>query len=128
MRRIGGTLALALLLGGCAGRQPFPVRPAPETLPPESPLRSRSLREPDAWLRHYLFVGSANEAAAALEAKSPLAPRDRLVRALQQGIVLHEAGEYARSNDALAWAEREADQRYTRSISRARRPSSPVAS
>ncbi|MBW3627976.1 MAG: hypothetical protein KY464_01650 [Gemmatimonadetes bacterium] len=111
-------LALVLLLGGCSGQRAMPARPAPETLPAESPLLSRSLADSDAWLRHYLFVGEARTAVDALQPKSPLAPRDGLLRALQEGIVLHQAGEYRRSNQALEWAEVEADRRYTRSVSR----------
>ena len=59
-----------------------------------------------------------SEALAAFGAGSPLAPRDDLLRALQQAVVLHEAGEYARSNEVLEWAEVEAEARYTRSLSR----------
>lgn len=112
-------LALLAVLSGCAGRAPLPVRPSPETLPAESPLLSRSLGDSDAWLRHYLFIGDPRAAIDALGPKSPLSPRDALVRSLQHAIVLHEAGEYRRSNDALEWAEAEADRRYTRSVSRA---------
>jgi hypothetical protein len=113
------TLALAVVLTGCAHREPLPMRPAPETLPEESPLRSHSLRESDAWLRHYVMTGDDREAIEALEPRSPLAPRDRLVRSLQEGLVLHQAGDYARSNHALQWAEEEADRRFTRSVTRA---------
>lgn len=96
----------------------MPTRPSWESLPSGSPLRSRTLSEKDAWLRHYLMFGELDPALGAFGEDSPLAPRDRLLRALQQGLVLHEAGEYAASNAVLEWAEVEADLRYTRSLSR----------
>lgn len=112
-------LVLGLALAGCATRQPMPTRPDPSTLPAESPLLSRTLREQDAWLRHYLLTGEHARAVEAMKPDSRLVPRDRLVRALQEGVILHEAGDFQKSNQVLEWAEVEADLRITRSLSRA---------
>jgi hypothetical protein len=106
------------VLGACGPRVPMPIRPSLESLPAGSPLRSHTLSEKDAWLRHYVMFGEYLPAMDAFGDASPLAPRDRLLRALQQGVVLHEAGEYAASNAVLEWAEVEADLRYTRSLTR----------
>lgn len=107
------------LLSACATGRAFPPRPAPETLPPGSPLRSQSLPETDAWLRHYLMTGQFQLALELLDESSKAAPRDRLQRLLQRGVVLHQASRYAESNQAFDEAETEADLRYTRSVSRA---------
>jgi hypothetical protein len=116
---VTGLCSFLLLLTGCAGRGGIPARPAPELLPAGSPLRSQSLADGDAWLRHHLRYAEYPQALQAVGAGSPLAPSDRLLRALQEGIVLHQAGEHARSNAVLEWAEVEADRRYTRSLARA---------
>lgn len=120
VRRRGGwtVMAVALLMAGCGARNPLPTMPAWESLPAGSPLRSHTLRPEDAWLRHYLMFGEREKAVAAFERGSPLAPSDRLLRALQQAVMFHEMGEYARSNELLAWAEVEAELRYTRSLTR----------
>ena len=121
-RPLGRALAgagLVLLLGACAGRGALPPRPAPELLPPASPLRSTSLADADAWLRHHLMEGDFDAALHLLSRSSKAAPRDELHRRLQLGVVLHAAGRYAESNEALEWAEREAEERYTRSVTRA---------
>jgi hypothetical protein len=112
-------VGLAVMVGvaGCSTRGGTLARPAPEMLPPGSPLLSLTLEDGDAWVRHHLMFGEYALALDLLDG-SPVAPRDRLVRALQEGVVLHRAGEYERSNVALEWAEREADRRYTRSVSR----------
>lgn len=110
--------ALVILLAACGPRVPMPTRPAWESLPPGSPLRSHTLSDKDAWLRHYVMFGEMPEALGAFGEESPLDPRDDLLSALQEGLVLHEAGQYARSNDVLEWAEVEAELRYTRSVSR----------
>lgn len=124
--KVAGTLlkgvagiALAAVLGGCGAKSPFPVHPDPMSLPPESPLRSASLGEGDAWLRHYLMTGDHEPALRLLDAGARTAPRDELVRRLQLGLVLHQAGMYSASNEAFEWAEREAENRYTRSVTRA---------
>lgn len=120
--RVRGLRAPLVLLGvvlatGCAPRSGSLPRPAPETLPPGSPLRSVTLTDGDAWVRHHLMLGDYPSALRVLR-ESRARPSDRLVRALQEGVVLHRAGDYERSNALLEWAEREADLRYTRSISR----------
>jgi uncharacterized protein len=118
-RAAGAALLLLLLLvaGGCAHRGAALARPAPESLPPGSPLRDRSMDDGDAWLRHHLMFAEYDRALTLLERRSA-APDDRLWRALQRGLVLHQAGEFAASNAAFEWAEVEADLRYTRSLSR----------
>ncbi|HEU0013770.1 MAG TPA: hypothetical protein VFQ45_08805, partial [Longimicrobium sp.] len=108
--------ALAAAAGACAGAGRYPAIPAPETLPEGSPLLSETLHPGDAWLRHYLMAGDADAALALLEGRG--GPRDELLRRLQQGVVLHQAGRWAESNAALEWAEREAEQRVTTSVSR----------
>ena len=66
MRARGAAMLLcAGLLTGCASRVPLPTRPAPESLPAGSPLRSRTLDERDAWLRHYVMFGEHPDAIAA---------------------------------------------------------------
>lgn len=118
--RVGPLLLLLMVLGlsACGPRIPLPTRPAWEALPAGSPLRSQTLSEADAWLRHYLMFGEHTEMAAAFADRSPLAPGDGLLRGLQAGIALQEMGEYERSNELLAVAEVEADLRYTRSLRR----------
>lgn len=106
------------LLSGCAPGSGTLIRPAPGMLPPGSPLRSPELGDDHAWVRHHLMFGEFEQALKILS-DSPVAPSDRLVRALQEGIVLHHAREYARSNAVLEWAEGEADRRFTRSLARA---------
>jgi hypothetical protein len=118
-RRGALCVLLPALLAGCAGHRGFPPLPAPELLPPGSPLLSRTLSPSDAWLRHYLISGEYPTALDALGGGSPIAPDDRLLRALQEGLVLRQAGKYARSNEVLEWAEGVAEDRYTRSLTRA---------
>jgi len=117
--RAAAGAALAAVLAGCAARSPFPARPAPESLAQGSPLRSATLAQGDAWLRHYLMAGDHASALRLLDAGARTAPGDELVRRLQLGLVLHQAGRFAESNDAFEWAEREAEDRFTRSASRA---------
>ena len=110
-------LMLIVALAACAPRSGYLPRPAPATLPPYSPLASRSLSEGDAWLRYYL-MGREWEPALQLLGKKSRYPSDRLLRALQRGVLLHNAGRHGESNRAFAYAEAEADRRYTRSIRR----------
>lgn len=117
--RAAAGLALLLTLSGCATRSAFPRRPAPEALPAGSPLRSVTLPEGDAWLRHYLMAAAYDSAVRMLDAGARTAPRDELLRRLQLGLMLHQAGRWEASNEAFEWAEREAEDRYTRSMSRA---------
>lgn len=108
-------LVTLLVTSGCAARGGS--LPLPETVPSGSPLLSTTLEQGDAWLRHHLMLREYAQALELLE-DSRVAPRDRLVHALQAGLVLHRAGEYRRSNEVLEWAKIEADRRYTRSASR----------
>ncbi|HEX8695805.1 MAG TPA: hypothetical protein VF746_25540 [Longimicrobium sp.] len=120
-RAARAALAAALLLpalGACAGRSGYPARPRPESLPSNSPLLSRTLGETDAWLRYYLMEGKPDSAALLLDARSRVRPGDELLRQLQLGVVLHHAGKWEESNAAFAWAEAEAEARWTRSLSR----------
>lgn len=112
------TAGLLLVLAACAGRGAWPAYPSPESLPPGSPLRSRTLDRGDAWLRHYLMAGRADSAVLLLDAPDTR-PGDELQRALQRGLVLHRAARFAESNAAFEYAEGEADRRLARSISQA---------
>ncbi|MBB4637708.1 hypothetical protein [Longimicrobium terrae] len=114
-RPVLAAAALAAALGACAPGHGLPSMPAPETLPPGSPLASQTLAPWDAWLRHYMMTGQADSAVILL--RGGAGPRDELVRRLQLAVVLHEAGRWRESNEALDWAEAETERRYTRSIS-----------
>jgi hypothetical protein len=113
-RLIAGAL-LPLALAACGGRSPYPARPAPESLPANSPLLSTTLGDTDAWMRHYLMEGKPDSALVFLTDGSPVRPRDELLRRLQMGVVLHHAGKWEESNAAFEWAEGEAEARWTRS-------------
>lgn len=117
-RAAGAAVLFAAVLAGCASAPGLPPRPAPSLLPAGSPLLSRSLDDADAWLRHYLMTGQYDSALALLASPKHGAPRDALQRQLQRAVVLHYAGRHAESNAAFEWAEREADARYTKSVSR----------
>jgi hypothetical protein len=109
-------LAIALALSACAGAGAYPRMPAPESLPANSPLLSRTLGRTDAWLRHYVMEGHADSAVLLLDPASKVRPHDELVRHLQLGLVYHYAGKWEASNAAFEWAETEADQRWTKSL------------
>jgi tetratricopeptide (TPR) repeat protein len=112
------TAGLLAALAACAGGPGYPAMPSPAALAPESPLRSRTLAPSDAWLRHYLMTGRADSAAALLHRRG-VGPKDALLRRLQLGVILHEAGRWAESNAAFEWAENEAEGRYARSLHQA---------
>jgi uncharacterized protein len=118
-RVLAVSLALAATGAGCAstGGTPLPNRPSASALAPGSPLLSRTLPEGDAWLRHYL-INADHDAALDVLRRSAARPSDRLLGALQEGVVLHYAGRHAESNRVFEWAEQEADRRFTRSVSR----------
>lgn len=115
-RLAAGALLLAAQAACGHGGGAFPARPAPESLAPGSPLRSETLGQADAWLRHYLMEGKPDSALRLLEPGARTAPRDPLLRELQRGLVLHHAGKWAESNAAFEWAEGEAERRWTRSL------------
>ena len=118
LRALAVSLLLTAGVAGCASSGgSLPHRPAPGALDPGSPLLSRTLSEGDAWLRHYMMRGEYDAALHVLRSSSAR-PKDRLLRTLQEGVVLHYAGRYAESNRAFEWAEMEADRRYTKSIRR----------
>jgi len=110
----GGLVPLAL--AACAGPGAYPRMPAPESLPANSPLLSQSLGRTDAWLRRYVMEGKPDSAVQMLDAASKVRPRDELVRQLQLGLVYHYAGKWEASNAAFEWAETEAQQRWTKSL------------
>ncbi len=124
LRSCGGQRSRSLLLGGlltvsagCAGNA-YPTYPAPESLPQNSPLLSRTLGPTDAWLRHFMLTGQPARALEMLTADSPTAPGDPLLRTMMEALILHQSGEYEASNERFSWVEQEADLRYTKSISR----------
>lgn len=124
LRRSGLILVLsaATLAAGCgprgaAGRMPVP-RAAAADLPAGSPLRSRTLEDTDAWLRHFAMAGQLDSLVGSFEEGSPLRPADDLQRTLQLALALHQSGDYEASNAAFEAAEVESDLRYTRSVSR----------
>lgn len=116
--RAAASLGIAAVLASCAPGLSTPPRPTPSSLPAGSPLASRTLSDGDAWLRHYLMTGEY-DAALQLIARSKALPGDKLLRQLQAGVVLHQAGRFEESNRAFEWAEQEADRRYTKSVARA---------
>lgn len=95
-----------VLLTGCA-------RASLPPLPPASPFAGGTLSDYDAALRHYLVVRDSTALAAVLLA----GPKDSLLRAMQNGLVLRRLREYERSNAALQESDRLARERYTKSIS-----------
>ncbi len=117
MRPALRAVLVAVALAGCARGARYPARPSPDALPAGSPLRSETLGQTDAWLRHYLMAGRADSAIHLLR-ESKAAPRDELLRHLQLGVVLHHAGRWEESNAAFQWAEEEAERRFTRSLTR----------
>jgi uncharacterized protein len=116
-RRTHLLLPIVLLLTGCASAGHHLARPAPGSLPPNSPLLVASLADQDAWLRHHVMFGDHDQALALLGPGRRQAGADRLLRALQEAIVLREAGEFERSNERLEWADLEAERRRIRSAS-----------
>jgi hypothetical protein len=108
---------VAVALSACAGAGAYPRMPAPESLPANSPLLSRTLGRTDAWLRHYVMEGKPDSAVVLLDPQSKVRPHDELVRQLQLGLVYHYAGKWEASNAAFEWAETEAEQRWTKSLS-----------
>jgi len=63
-----------------------------------------------------VMEGKPDSAMRMLDAASKVRPRDELVRHLQLGLVYHYAGKWEASNAAFEWAETEAEQRWTRSL------------
>ncbi len=72
----------------------------------------------DIRLRQYLVAGQPDSALRLL-APRKRDTRDGLLLELQRAVVLHEARQYAASNQALERAEAEIDRRFTRSVGRA---------
>lgn len=76
------------------------------------------LSRPDEELRRLLRTGRADAAAKLLEEDDDL-PGDDLLRAQYEGVVLHYAGRWEASNEALQRAARIVEDRYTKSLSKA---------
>lgn len=96
---------LLVSLSGCSLLGPFATAPS-------------GLSTADEELRRLLRSDRADEAVELLEREEDL-PGDDLLRAQYEGLVLHYAGEWEASNEALQRAAAIADERYTRSISKA---------
>jgi hypothetical protein len=122
-RKVSGCAALVavlLALTGCASAGHLPARPSAAHLPAGSPLGDRTLPDHEAWLRHYVVAGEAEQAMSLLAPRrGPYGTSDRLVLDLQGGLVHHLAGRHAQSNELLHRAELEAERRLTRSVTRA---------
>jgi hypothetical protein len=70
-------------------------------------------------LREIMVGGAFDTALARVSTRKAAAPRDDLLRSLYDGLVSYYAGDYARSGLALRSANDLADERYTKSASRA---------
>ncbi|MFW6010394.1 MAG: hypothetical protein ACOC9H_00605, partial [Gemmatimonadota bacterium] len=103
--RLLGSVALLVSLSGCSLLGPFATGPS-------------GLSNPDDELRRLLRTDRADEAVELLEREEDL-PGDDLLRAQYEGLVLHYAGEWEASNEALQRAAAIAEERYTKSISKA---------
>ncbi len=77
------------------------------------------LQSQDDRLRRLLALGHADSALAAVLPDADAAPDDELLQALYTGILAHYAGAYDTSNVALQRAADLAEDRYTKSVSRA---------
>lgn len=92
-------------LSGCSLLGPFATAPS-------------GLSTTDEELRRLLRSDRADEAVELLEREEHV-PGDDLLRAQYEGLVYHYAGEWKASNEALQRAAAIADERYTKSISKA---------
>jgi uncharacterized protein len=116
--RLAAAFLLVVGLTGCSGGRHHPTYPYPDALPGGSPLHSATLTPGDAWLRHHLMFGNPDSALAVLDPTRRQYSSDDVLRALQESIVLRQAGDYTRSNERLEWADQETERRSTRSLSR----------
>ena len=113
-------VAFTVLGSGCAtmgGGLGQPDLASLGHLPATSPLRSQSLQPQDMWVRHFSMNATYDSLQVALEPGARTAPKDVLQRDLQTAVSLHLGGEYEASNALFEAAEREADVRYTKSVS-----------
>lgn len=103
----GGVVLAAVALGGCGGGlfHPFEAGPA-------------GLHREEAALRSFLVAGRYDSALARLGPEGSTVG-DELLRLQHRGLVAHYAGRYGESNDALERAAALAEDRYTKSVSRA---------
>ena len=108
--RAGGLCAVMLTVTGCsmamrAARMYYDATPA-----------ATAHRE---WgLRRTMASGAFETALHHVSDRDEAAPRDRLLRALYDGIVAYYAGDHARSGKSLRRADELAEERFTKSISR----------
>ncbi len=119
--RFGAALLLVLTAGstaGCARTVQFPTRPLPTILSDDSPFRLAGLSTGDAWLRYHLIEGDPAGALEIFRSPADRPTSDTLLLSLQEAVVRRQAGEYAKSNELLEWADQEAERRYVRSVSR----------
>ncbi len=77
------------------------------------------LHRSDDRLRRLLMAGQPDSALTRVTDKGTAAPDDELLRSLYAGILAHYAGAYDSSNAALQRAADLAEDRYTKSVSRA---------
>lgn len=82
-------------------------------------IAPNGLSRRDDRLRRLLASGHADSAFARVAADADAAPDDELLRALYAGLLAHYAGAYDSSNAALQRAADLAEDRYTKSLSRA---------
>jgi hypothetical protein len=102
-------LAAALLVGGCARLfASYDVAP-------------NGLSRLDDHLRRHLAYGHADSALLQIlkPKKNAQLPNDELLRVLYEGVAAHYAGDYARSTAAFDRADQLADDRVTKSVSKA---------
>lgn len=103
------TLAAALVTGGCARLlATYDVAPS-------------GLSRTDEELRRYFAFGQFDSAMMRLTTPNKKAqlPKDELLRSLYEGVTAHYAGDYARSTAAFDRADMLAEDRVTKSISKA---------
>ncbi|MFQ5888577.1 MAG: hypothetical protein ACE5JR_00855 [Gemmatimonadota bacterium] len=100
-------LAVTLPTTGCA------------SLFSSGPLAPNGLPRKEDALRRRLAAGDYGEALSALEPGGEIDPGDDLLALMYRGLVAHYGGRYEESSASLEQAEREAEDRYTKSLSRA---------
>ena len=93
----------ALLAGACAKHV---------ELPPTSPFYGSTLPPYDGLVRHTMLAPTED----GIDAVRDASPKDDVVRLLNEGLLLHRAGRYRESNQALQRAAAIATDRYTRSL------------
>ena len=100
-------LVLALAVSGCA------------SLFGSYDIAPNGLARSDDALRRLLASGRPDTALARVAPREKASPDDELLRLLYEGAIAHYAGDYDRSNAAFERAIELAEDRYTKSVSRA---------